>query len=249
MKKLLFIGMACYGLSAGAQVRPSESFIYLFNDSVIHANRVTLRPDPLNSLQLRADSRRIPLHQVKFINNEDGFFANTRQQTFVGDTQFAERIIEGKINLFQEISYTPYQYDYGYRSSYRKHDAVNIHMYYNKGYDNLKKVSYNGLKEAMANNPQSMEFLKLYKKSLTTRNTLYAGAGLSLLASILAITLNTKRTKQSDTFTYAFGPSKEPNYVAGLALLGVGTGLAVGGYAIHLSGTRHLENAIDTYNR
>lgn len=241
--------MACYGLSAGAQVRPSESFIYLFSDSVIHANRITLRPDPLNSLQLRADSRRIPLHQVKFINNEDGFFANTRKQTFVGDTQFAERIIEGKINLFQEISYTPYQYDYGYRSSYRKHDAVNIHMYYNKGYEDLKKVSYKNLKADMSNNLQSLEFLKQYKKSLNTRNRLYAGAGLSFLASVLAITLNTKKSKQSDSFTYAFGPSKEPNYTAGLVLLGLGAGLAGGGYAVHLSGTRHLESAIDAYNR
>lgn len=79
MNKLMVIGMVCYGLSAGAQVRQNENFIYLYSDSVIYANRITLRPDHFNSLQLRADSRRIPLQQVKFFNNADGFFCEYQE--------------------------------------------------------------------------------------------------------------------------------------------------------------------------
>lgn len=101
------IVMACYALNARSQTDESRNFIYLNSDSVIHADRIRLRPDFGGSLVLRADSRRVPLEQVKFFNNEDGFFANTRKTDLFAGNSFSERIVKGKINLYQEVAYDP----------------------------------------------------------------------------------------------------------------------------------------------
>lgn len=71
--------MACCSLSAHAQVQEFRNFVYFFTDSVQYANRIRLRPDALNSMQLRVDGKKIPLASVKFFNNEEGFFARKNQ--------------------------------------------------------------------------------------------------------------------------------------------------------------------------
>jgi len=257
MKKLLFIVMACYGLNASAQLRQSEKFIYLYSDSVVYANNIRLRPDGFNSFQLRADSRRIPLAQVKFFSNEDGFFANTRKVTFGGVNSFSERFIEGKINLFQETTYEPYfydrQYNYGYRSGLRSHVDVDARMFYNKGYADLKKVNYNNLRWDMADNEESMDFLKSYRKSMRTSTIMYAAAGGSVIAGLITfLGGNPDRSLTGKEFGNSIKKSidgSNSRFAISSALLGIGLGFATGGYFIHAGGNRHLENAVDAYNR
>jgi len=105
MKKLLILVMACYGLSARSQENGSRNFLYLNSDSIVYAQKIRLRPDFSGSWSIRADSRKVLTSQIKFFNNEDGFFANTRELNFLGQSSFAERIVEGKINLYQEVVY------------------------------------------------------------------------------------------------------------------------------------------------
>lgn len=254
MKKLLLIVMASYGLTAGAQVRPSRNFIYLYSDSVIYAQSIRLRADFNNYLQLRADSRRVPIDQVKFFNNEDGFYANTRKLNFVGVTSFAERIVEGKINLFQEVAYDPYLYDYGYRFRERRNETISLSMYYNKGNNDLKKVNYYNLKNDMSDQPESLQMLESYHKSIKSSTILYTAAGASVVAGLVAfLVTGTKNHKLPERNGFngkidSFGP-KHPNFVASFALLGLGSGFAIGGFYVSRTGRRHLENAVDTYNR
>ena len=255
MKKFLIVVMACYGLNAGAQVRHSENFVYLYSDSVIYASNIRLRPDFFNSLQLRADSRRIPLEQVKFFNNENGFFANTRKLNFGRVTDFAERIVDGKINIFQLRSYDPLIDDRGYRERGRRREAISIEMYYNKGYADLKKVSYTNLKMEMAGNMQAMDLLEGYRRSINTSRTLYVAAGASLVGSFVSF-LVTGKTKNDQLFSdNGFGTQnsksniKSANFTASFALLGVAAGLGIGGYTTSVSGLRRLEQAVDVYNR
>jgi len=231
--------LACYGLSAGAQVRESENFLYLYSDSIIYAENVRVRADLSGSFQLRADGKRFPLAQVKFFNNQDGFFANTWKIGLLSTT-FSERIIEGKINLFQETSYTPDYLDRRYRHGYHYSGSgqlnVDASMYYNKGFSDLKKVNYNNLQADMTDNANSMRFLQQFKQSRTTRNLLYGGAAASILGFLATAMFEGKRGIDS---------SATPTYV----FMGT-TGLfAVAGYLVDLRSNHHLESAIDEYNR
>ncbi|SDJ55575.1 hypothetical protein SAMN04487898_103244 [Pedobacter sp. ok626] len=246
MKKLLIIVMACYGLNARAQVHESRKFLYLYSDSIIYAADIKLRPDFLGAMQLRADSKRVKMEQVKFFNNEDGFFANTKRLKFGSSPSFSERIVEGRINVFQEITYDPFFYERGYgrrdrRYSHRDRrlEAINLNMYYNKGYGDLKKVNYNNLKKDMTDHAASMDLLESYNKSLRTSRLLYTAAGASIVAGMITFLTNASANGKGGTASFA----------SSFALLGLGTGFALGGYSVSLSGNRHLENAIDEYNK
>jgi len=247
--------MACYGLSAGAQVRQSENYVYLFSDSVIYARNIRLRPDFFNSLQLRADSRRIPLEQVKFFSNENGFFANTRKLNFGRDTEFAERIVDGKMNIFQLRSYDPLLDDRGYRDRGRRREAISIEMYYNKGYADLKKVSYTNLKMEMASNTQAMDLLQGYRRNISTSRALYIAAGASIVGSLVSFLITGSNNRAHLSSNTGFGNQnsmstiKNPNFTASFALMGIGAGLAIGGYTTNISGLRRLEQAVDAYNQ
>ncbi|MCX2452101.1 hypothetical protein OQX61_12585 [Pedobacter sp. PLR] len=238
MKKLLLSAMACYALTIPARAQDSKNYLYLFSDSVIYAKKIQLRPDFSGYWQFKADSRRVPVDQVKFFNNEDGFFANTRKLSFIGETSFSERVLEGKINLYQERPYDPYMYRRGY-SSYgpNRQYPANLSMYYNKGYGDLKRVRYKNLAEDMADHPESMQFLNDYKKSTSLSKIMYVTAGASIIAGFVSI------LSSGTSF------SKGSNFTTGAILMGVGTGLSVSGYMIQLSGTKNIERAVDNYNR
>ena len=264
MKKLLMIAMACYGQAASAQgLDYSKNFIYLNSDSVIYADRITLRPDLTGAAQLRADSRRVPMSQVKFFNNEDGFFANTRKQTFTGETAFAERTIEGRINLFQPVVYhRSYDvYNYGRRQRYREDWSRGqaATLYYNKGLEDLKKVNYHNLQKDMIDNAVSMDLLDGYRKSMRASTVLYTAAGASIVAALATFVASSSGKKKDissppDWWSGTQGrpssiDSSRQNFTASFILLGAGLGFAVGGFSTQLSGSRKLENALDAYNR
>ncbi|SFC34790.1 hypothetical protein SAMN05421747_10930 [Parapedobacter composti] len=99
---LLTFGLRDVCAQLSLQVDESRNFVYFYSDSVLYANRVRMRTDMLNQLVLKADSRRIPLRQVKFLNTDEGFFATTRRLPGLAKEQLSERVVEGRINIFQE---------------------------------------------------------------------------------------------------------------------------------------------------
>lgn len=249
MKKLLIIVMACYGLNARSQVNESENFIRLYSDSTVYASKVRLRPDFTGSWTIRADSRKVPINQIKFFNNEDGFFANVRKSNLLDQASFAERIIVGKINLYREVAYTttPYEMDF-YRFRERTPQAVGTRMYYNKGYQDLKRVNYNNLSVDMADHARSMDLLANYRKSRRAGTIMYVSAGAAIVASVVTL-FSGDGIKQTG---HGFGnmPSFEGgNKTGSFLLLGLGAGLSVGGYLIQSSGARNIERAVEAYNQ
>ena len=248
---MLIVVMACYGLNARAQVDESKNFLYLYSDSVVYANRLTMRPDYGGFWQIRTDSRKFPSTQVKFFNNENGFFANTRKANFLGETTFSERVIMGRINLFRETVYDEQYYHRRYNHRPVAQQSVNVKMYYNKGYGDLKKVSYRNLRDDMADHPESLDLLDGYRKSLNTRNTLYVSAGVALLAGMVTYTIDGTRSAKfvGEGFHKTLVEPKSIGLGISFALLGIGSGLGVAGFLVNNSGARHLENAVDSYNR
>ncbi|WP_379089603.1 hypothetical protein [Pedobacter sp. UC225_65] len=249
MKKLLIIVMACYGLNARSQVNESRNFVQLYSDSVIHAQKIRLRPDFAGNWVLRADSRRVPMESIKFFNNEDGFFANTRKLNLFGVTSFAERIIDGKINLYQEVVYDPipFEMDY-YRFRDRRQQAVNTRMFYNKGTSDLKKVNYYNLRADLADNQKSLDLLEGYRKSMRTGTVMYVAAGAAIVASMVTL-ISGSGLRQNGT-TFGNMPNYETkSYTGSFVLMGVGAGLGLGGFLVQRSGARDIERAVDAYNR
>lgn len=241
------MAMACYALNASAQVDQSRNFVYLYSDSVIYAQKIRLRPDVYGSWQIRADSRRIPTDQVKFMGNEDGLFANTRKFNLTRVNTFSERVIEGRINLYQEASYDPYAFDRGYRYRHSRPQAVDTRMFYNKGWNDLQKVNYQNLSRDMADDPRSMDLLKGYRKKINTAKIMYVAAGASIIAGFISIMADGNRTEIN-----GFGhkvPSMSGDFTKGCILFGAGLAIGGSGALIHLSSTRRLENAIESYNR
>ncbi|RZK41904.1 MAG: hypothetical protein EOO90_09180 [Pedobacter sp.] len=259
MRKLLSMALASIALSATAQERRLDNFVYRFNDSLEYVDRLSIRPDALAGIQLRTDSKRIPGHQVKFFQNNDRFFANTQRLTIIRNTSFAERIVEGKINLFQEF---PNEFLVGgswnrhrYRT-YAEQPSLSMRMYYNKGWGDLKRVRYVNLLEDMADSPASLDLLKAYRKKVNTSTLLYASAGASIIGGMVMLLVNGSKTHsdfgkgfgQGSAFNQGssrMGPSLAPGFI----LLGAGTGLAVGGFLNQISASRTLEDAIYNYNR
>jgi len=227
MKKLIIIAMACYGLSARAQLRESRDFLYLFSDSIIYANDIQFRPDFSGNLRLRVDARNVPIGQVKFLNSKEGFFANTRKMGTMRVEEFAERIIAGRINIFQERPL-----------SYFSAPVVssNGNRYYNKGYTDLKRLNYANLKRDMTDNPSSMDMLRAYRRGMNTTALLYVTGVASLLAAPFVGTSGNIN-------------SSDKNFTIGLGLGALGIGLITGGYLRTSSIKQRLENAVDIYNR
>lgn len=250
MKKLFIIALASYALSARSQVDESRNFIYLNSDSVIYANKIRLRPDFLNSWQLRADSRRFNTDRVKFYNNEDGFFANTRKLNYGSYGSFSERIIQGRINLYQQINYDPLIYDRYSRFRHGRATGADVSLYYNKGYQDLKNVNYRNLKDDMADNAESIALLNVYRKKTNTGTLLYSAAGASVLTGLITfVTRGHDVTSEPGFGGHNFPTYKGPNLTSSFLLLGVGLGFAAGGFYVNRSGSRYLERAVNSYNQ
>ncbi|MGQ7857280.1 hypothetical protein ACUN24_23820 [Pedobacter sp. WC2501] len=248
MKKLLILVMACYGLNARSQqLNESRNFLYFYSDSTVYAQKIRLRPDLTGGWSLRADSRRIPVSQVKFFNNQDGFFANTRKLSLLGEASFAERIIEGKLNLYQEVIYDDVLMEgeyYGFRD-YRR-QAVNNRMFINKGYSDLKRVNYRNLNEVMADNPKSLALLRRYRNTKITGIAMYVAAGAAIIASGVSLM---SEGKQVGTTFGGMPKYADRSYTGSFVLLGLGAGLSLGGFLVGESGKKNIERAIDNYNR
>ncbi|WP_107216198.1 hypothetical protein [Pedobacter yulinensis] len=241
MKNLFIIALACYGLGARAQQQPSGNYLYLYSDSLVQAERIRLRADALNSFYFRADSRRVPASQVKFFSSDEGFFANTRRLNLANVSSFSERILEGRLNLYQQ---QPYLGDVGSGYYGRRRpvpEMVDTRMYYNKGFEDLKRVSYANLSGDLADNPQSLAILERYRQKRRTSTIMYGAAGAAILGGLAAFLVTGANTNLS--------AGRRPQFGASLLLLGIGSGLAVGGYTTGASAGRHLEDAVDHYNR
>ncbi|WP_129713585.1 hypothetical protein [Pedobacter sp. SYP-B3415] len=242
MKKLLIIALGCYGLSAAAQQQPAGNYLYLYSDSVVQAERIRLRADFYGSLHLRVDSRRVPAAQVKFFSNEEGFFGNTRRLNLGGVSSFSERIVEGKLNLYQQQAYdVDLSGEFG---RYRRPvpQRVDTRMYYNKGFEDLKRVNSINLMHDMADSPESQELLKRYQRKVSTSRVMYGVAGAAIIGGLASFLIS--GSKSVGSFD-----SRMPSFGASYALLGIGAGFALGGYAVGASAGRHLEDAVDHYNR
>ncbi|MGX5691278.1 hypothetical protein [Arcticibacter tournemirensis] len=234
---------------AHAQSDESGDFLYLYSDSVIHANRIDLERDPAGSFYLWVDSRRIHPDQVKFFNNNRGFFANVKDFDVDDEITFSERIRKGKVNLYEakRIKWLTYDSIHGYT---RNPTVVQTKNYYNLGYGNLKKVNYVNLSSDLASNPKSIELLKKYRSVQRKRTILYTSAVASFLAGVVLFSIDTDASssdleKRHDS---SWRSSAFTGIIPAATLSVLGFGLIIKSNHMGPSKTRYLKQAIDVYN-
>lgn len=251
MKKTLTLALLCtvFG-NAFAQVDETKNYLYLYSDSVIYGKNIIYESWLDGSPHFIVDAKRIHPEQVKFFQNEMGFYANTRDLDIAGRTSFSERIRQGKINLFEkQISdYRKYSY-----SRYSKHpqEESNIEAlnYYNIGFGNLKKANYTNLKTDLAGNQRSMTPLKEYGRVDKLSKSLFFAGGAVILGGFVSFIANgTTGTPEGFHSPGWSANVPRPKLGLSLGLIVGGGGLIMGGLFTSLSKPKYLKQAIDAYN-
>lgn len=194
MKNLLILFcLCCFPYFASAQNGNDNRahFVGLNNGEKVYARRVQLKSPLLKSNYfLLDDSIRFSVSAVKYYQNDNGFFLKIADP--YGRDDFAERVVSGRISKYF-ISRTSYNNYYG--PGYGGYGGYggwgygglgwgggpsrrNIY-FFTKDDGDLQSYNYNNLREALADNPGSLEVLDQYRKSRYIENGVsLVGAGL-----------------------------------------------------------------------
>lgn len=216
-------------------------YVYLFSNVAITGETVDIRKRLLRSAILEVDDLTISSSAVKFYKNKEGFYANISHLSTAN--VFAIRTQKGKINLYEYVSeyYNPGSFNATtgmYQGGGYSRKKI---YYYNIGFSNLKKVSYDNLSVDLKMSSDAMAHLKDYKKVQKNASISYViGAGM-IAAGFISFT-----NKSSNA---APGPGNEPDFGLEGALIFGGGAVCGIGYLIGLEKNNHLKSAISDFNR
>ena len=231
--------MALLCHTARAQNDPQEA-IYFNDGNKLIADRVDLRLGAFNRYHLLADGKQIQADKVKFFENYRGFFANVTEFDYFQNTRFAERVEYGRINLYRNYQQYYLLDDERYVNQWEGLGSQSRPLYYNKGLERLKKMTYANLMVDLRDNPQSMDFLAGYRKKRKASFTYFGLAGARLLASFVTF-LHDDRTTSGALTSRSDGVS--------YALMGAGATFGLLGGFKYLQSESQFAQAIEVYNR
>ncbi len=129
----------------GYAQNPGDSSLYyieLFDRQKIYGQLIYLKHPWFGKSHFWVDSTRYAISQVKFYRNHIGYFANVKPLMLFKPDVFAERIIEGKINMYLRWEYRQKLY------------------YYQIGTGALKKAKRRLLKIDLVDHPESMRCIR-----------------------------------------------------------------------------------------
>jgi hypothetical protein len=220
-----------------AQVDESKNYAYLFDGTIQYGNIVEFRWGFLQAPKILVDNKEIPVYNVKFYKSETGFFGNVGNKN--GSGAFAQRERKGKVNLYKLIqtqSTGPTYYGgmggAGGMGGYYMPGSTtrSVSYYYNKGFDDLKRVTYKDLMVDLVENKTSVLHLSYYKKARNSQNACsLAGLGAVLAGGAYALYTGDLRGM--------------------LVGFGGGIGFAIVGAGFGSTKNKHLKAAIDAYNK
>lgn len=253
MKKFFALALLCLSVSRlHAQANYPKTFLYLYSDSIISAEQIIYESGLDGTSHFIVDSRRVHPEQVKFFQNEMGFFANTRRLDYTGQTSFSERIREGKINLYEGNfrGEHPYSYYYSRHPEYASDTPARLN-YYNIGFGGLKKATYENLRRDLVSNEESMFHLQQYQKSHSLSKKLLIAGGAAILGGLVSfVAMGSRDTRKASGFPEPgwIDRTPRPNLGLSLGLILGGAGLSGVGALKLLKKSNYLKEAVDTYN-
>jgi|GEM_PF-493779 hypothetical protein len=223
--------------------RLNKYFIYTYTGTIIYGNNIEYKTPFLGTPYLKVDGKEYEPSIVKFYKCENGFFANVQDVGFSFNPKFTERIRRGRVNLYETVknNYTPMMYTSGgmYHGGY---SSVTIKNYYNSGFGPLKKANYKNLKVDLASDPESMLHLKKVKNIRNTQLILGITGGALIIAGFATLINKTKDWDGSNN-------QPEPNVTGCTIMLGAGAGLVFASGLLTFAKPKHLDRAIEAYNR
>jgi hypothetical protein len=163
------------GLTPNSESLIDVNYVYLNTRSIIKAEYVLYESKIFKKDYFLVDGERYELGQVKFYQNEDVFFASVNQGFQTG---FAKKTAAGEINLFELKVQTQSAPTMGANGMMTGgYGGTKIIDYYNKGFGDLKKATYENLRTDLSDKPEAQLYLDKYNKMRKTQNILYATSG------------------------------------------------------------------------
>jgi hypothetical protein len=250
---LLFLHTTSY--SQNSIVDETTNFILEYNGKVTYSNRSIEYKEPLfKKNYLKINDTKFSLESVQFYKTGEMFYGNIMDPNYPSSAGFAQRIIKGKINLYEKTTLnTGYTYGTsigGGTSTPMMTSTITKKNYYNIGYENLKKTKYKYLINDLSDNPVSVIKLEKYN-SVRKKETLFYVIGTALAVGGLFTSFEiTGETQSSLNFeTGSFEETdvhklKPVNLTIGL----VGLGINLVNYLINRDKFKYIESAIYIYN-
>ncbi len=234
-KHILFIILILNNINLiFGQISDDSYYVYLFSDSVIYGKNIKYVTPVFKKAYFMVDSAIIYSGFVKFYKDESGFYANIKLLNFWKTDYFAKRVEKGNINLYRKttIDYVPGTYNYTTGTYTPGITKYHIKEAYNRGFGDIKKASYKNLIVDLSDNPQSILYLKKYRRTKTAGILLKITGAAAFMGGIISAIAK-------DNIE-----SRTANYI----VAGVGVICLIGTGPIHNLQRKHFLNAIDVYN-
>jgi len=227
-------------LSVMAQIDESKPFVYLQNGNVVYSNSIRVSQG-LFKEKLVIDKKKYEMNEIKFINEGNGFYANTLGVYGKKKSAFAERTVKGPINVFEMVEVSVTSTPRGGTSTTRRN------LYFiNSAYNNLSYMRPKNLEPLVKNNEQSMIHLnnskRYYKKTIILGSVALASflTGLTSFAIGLA-------TVEDDAFG-SFSIKPVPTFIIPAIGIAVGFGTGIACNKSNKKMEKEMLKSIDVFN-
>jgi hypothetical protein len=139
----LCICLLLFGADLPAQKveEPPTQFIQLFDGQVISGTHVRAMEPWLKDWYFEVDGKRYAFNKVKKYRDKHGYYISAGASDSSA-TRFAQRVAEGKINLYMRVEHRRTRY------------------FWDTGNNDLREGSEQNIKEALASNPQCMRIMR-----------------------------------------------------------------------------------------
>jgi hypothetical protein len=207
-------------------VFPHKNFVYLFSGKKIESiNNFEYREPFIGSNYFIVDNDKYPSSEVAFYHDYIGYYANIKKLTAFEQNNFAERVIAGRINVYEYTRYNaPMMMGGGYSgggmmaggyggAGMMVGGGTQTSSYYNRDFRELKKISYGNLILDLNDNPKCVSLLNEYHKA-SNNKILWAVTGSAFLIAGLVVASNqVKAVNGGET-------DKQQNYFITYSLFG-----------------------------
>ena len=219
----------------------SKNFAYLFSGEKIYSTNVEYVQKSFSKSYFLVAKEKIANKNVKFYKTNSGFFANTINLNFTGETSFAKREVKGNMNLFKKesVSNTMMMGANGMMGSMGPNYFVDY--YYNLDeFGDIKKANYKNLEIDLSSNQNSMFHLKKFKSVNQRKTLLYVVGGIIMSAGVASLINKTSNIPQGE---------ETPNATGSAVIIGFGFGTLVTNYLTTRNRHKHVKNAIQEFNK
>jgi len=190
MKKIaLFLAaLMLHSIIALSQTDEKKTFVVLKDGSIKYHDNIWLKN---YSVYSNTENKEIyPFNDFKFVNAENGFYANTSNVRNRKAPFIAKKTIDGEVNFFESQTIILYS-NSTYTSGNTEGSLLrpkSYYNYYNTGFNDILPVSYDKLKVLFSSNIESVNILEKSRKDYSIGKTFnIASAAIQITGSALFI--------------------------------------------------------------